>query len=131
MKSIAFILAIFCAAANAQNAVVEKFISDYQSGVAFAENPSDQNLYARSTDRKMILSNVNATADRITAYYDVTLKYDGAPHRFNGVMMLHLNDGKIVGEEHAEGVTAPVDLALAGQAADVVTTAGALMSGMV
>ena len=130
MKLIAFAFTALCTGANANVALVERFVSDYKAGVAFAEYPDYKSLYARSTDREMILTNLRSSAERITGHYDVSLNYDGEPRKYSGVLMLHLKNGEIVGEEHAQGAPSTVDMALAGQAADVATTAAALMSGL-
>jgi hypothetical protein len=110
--------------------IVDDFQGGYRHGTLFPNDRDYRRLYERSTDRSIVLTNVKEYDDRVTAFYTAKLTWDGVPRTHTGVVMIYHKDGKLRREEHAPVEPAVMDLALAGQLADVGTTALALASGL-
>lgn len=122
---------IFCLMSMMATAgIAEDFEDGYRHGTLFPNDRDYQRLYERSTDRSIVLTNVKEYDDRVTAYYTAKLVWDGQPKTHHGVVMIYLRNGKMWREEHASIDPAVMDVALAGQMADVGTTALGLAAGL-
>lgn len=117
-------------AADAIATPLDEFKARYEDGTFLAHEPDYAALYSRSTDRTIEITHVQQFDGRIDAWYSTAMLYDGQPYEQRGVMSLYIEDGKVVREEHAAIESeAVIDLAMAGQAADIGTTAAALGMG--
>ncbi len=109
---------------------LDEFKARYEDGTFLAHEPDYAALYSRSTDRTIEIAHAQQFDGRIDAWYYTGMLLDGQPYEQRGVMSLYIEDDKVVREEHAVIESAAgVDLAMAGQAADIGTTAAALGIG--
>ncbi|MCK0511390.1 hypothetical protein [Aromatoleum buckelii] len=124
------ILAGALAAADASASPLDEFQARYEDGTFLAHESDYADLYSRSTDRTIQITHAQQFDDRIDAWYHTVMLLDGEPYEQRGVMSLYIEEGQVVREEHAVIESAEgVDLAMAGQAADIGTTAAALGMG--
>lgn len=115
---------------DASASPLDEFKARYEDGTFLAHEPDYADLYSRSSDRTIEITHAQQFDDRIDAWYYTVMLLDGQPYQQRGVMSLYIEEGQVVREEHAviDSAIGP-DLALAGQAADIGTTAAALGMG--
>lgn len=110
---------------------LEEFVIEYKEGTALNYNKDYQELYNTTTNRDISFVVVKESEDVINALYTLSFDRAGTTTIHNGVVQFYLEDGKIVDEQHVRVHSNPIDMARAGQAADVVSTAAMLGAGFV
>ncbi|MCK0506151.1 hypothetical protein [Aromatoleum anaerobium] len=130
LAALVVVLSLAAMAAHAFASPLDEFKARYEDGTFLAHEPDYAALYSRSTGRTIEITHAQQFDGRIDAWYYTAMLFDGQPYEQRGVMSLYVEDGKVVREEHAViESAAAVDLAMAGQAADIGTTAAALGMG--
>lgn len=128
------LLSLLLAAAPAfadEEAILQEVVNSYRAGT-FLDHRSDYAaLYMETTDRSMLLRDIRSSGTRMAALYTIDLKRNGEPYHYEGVILFNVQDGHVVDETHTEAKIAEIDLALAGQMADVASTAVDVSSGLV
>ena len=126
MRLLAVLLTLFL---TVQASPLESFAEEYRDGLALRDNPDYAHLYATTTDRSLrILSEVQED-DIILAMYESAFTRDGERVTQRGVAAFWLKDGKIADVAFAP-LENSMDPAMAGQAADIATTAAGLSQGL-
>lgn len=129
---ISFAIAIVGAwAIYAHASQIEGFRTGYVVGTALADDPDYAALYAQTSDRTLMLYAITEQGDRTAAIYELGYRHAGGEYRETGVLVLYHDPVRLefVPVENLDPTA--MDLAVAGQAADIGTTAAALSSGLV
>ncbi|HSN19305.1 MAG TPA: hypothetical protein VLS49_01420 [Usitatibacter sp.] len=118
-------------AAMASIEALEAWAKGYREGTAFASQRDYAQHYAASRDRDIRFAKKVVEADAIITLYEARSvdKETGKPWNEQGVAVFYFKDGTPYVEEHAALSTHQFDLGVAGQAADVGTTAAGLAHG--
>ena len=111
---------------------LEDWTKGYKAGTSFAEYGDYQRLYATTADRDFVVMRQKQEGDVISVEYlaswtDLATDAREAEH---GYAAFYLIDGLVYTEEHVP-IHKSVDMALAGQAADIASTALGLSQGFV
>ena len=125
MRLLALILTLFL---SAQASPLESFAEEYREGLALVDQADYAELYATTTDRSLRILSQAQEDDIILALYESAFTREGERVTQRGVAAFWLRDGAIYHVDFAtlEGV----DPAMAGQAADIATTAAGLSQGL-
>ncbi|HET9650654.1 MAG TPA: hypothetical protein VFP36_00610 [Usitatibacter sp.] len=110
---------------------IDEWAKDYAAGTAFAgEKPWDE-LYRGTTDREFVVRREVREDDVVTVLYEagVTSVDSGERSTQHGVAVYYLRGEKVVAVEFTSLEGESYDLAVAGQVADVATTAAGLAAG--
>jgi hypothetical protein len=116
---------ILCADA----APIDDLREGYAAGTFLAADPDYAALYSMTSERSLTLSHVTVTDNRSAALYALSYRHEGGEYSETGVLVLHHDPLRV------EFVAVPledletIDMAMAGQAADIATTAAAISSG--
>ena len=113
---------------------VQSIKDEYRYGTLFLHDPDYRTFYSVTTNRSLYLTNLKISEERISGFYKSTFKIKGVLKEETGVMVFHIKDGIPIREEHVLVkpellVKYTVDPTLAGQMADVATTAAGLAAG--
>lgn len=137
MKKIVATLIIFVLAIAASLFVgevmaepLDDFKRGYESGTVLTHNPDYTELYSKSSNRTIEFSNVEDKGEWINAYYKTSMLYENEPFEQYGVTSLIVKDGVVTEVQFATIDKDKYDLAMAGQLADIGSTAIALSSGL-
>jgi hypothetical protein len=115
----------------AEAAPIDDLVSGYAGGTWQADDPDYAALYAQTSDRTLTLSHVTEQEGRTAAIYELSYRHAGGEYRETGVLVLYHDPVKLefVAVEDLDPTT--IDMAVAGQAADIGSTALALSQGFV
>jgi hypothetical protein len=111
-------------------APIDDLVSGYAGGTFQAGDPDYAALYAQTADRTLTLHAITDQGDRTAAIYELGYTHAGGEYRETGVMVLHHGPLRI--DSYAadlDHLRASIDVSMAGQAADIGTTALALTNG--
>lgn len=125
-----FILTVVPALAD-EETMLHEVVSSYRAGTFLSGRSDYAALYSETTDRSIVLRDVRSSSSHLGALYEIDLKRNGEPYHYEGVMIFNVQDGRVVDEIHTEAKIAEIDPALAGQMADVASTALDVSSGLV
>ena len=110
--------------------ITDDYIAQHKAGALFADDPRLDVWREHTAERSITFDRVREQEGRTSAYFHETALWDGEPREAKGVIMIYHPDGKIVGAEWAPIDQATYDLAVAGQLADVASTAVGLAAGL-
>lgn len=110
--------------------ITDDYIAQHKAGTLFADDPRLDAWRTHTTERDIVFDRIVEQEGRTSAYYHETALWDGEPREAKGVIMIYHPKGAIEGAEWASIDPAAYDLALAGQLADVASTAVGLSMGL-
>lgn len=124
------LLTLLLASSNAFAGPLEAFQEDFKNGTALSHQEDYKDLYGRSTGRSIEFLISEDHGDRVDARYKTSMIYDDVPYEQYGIASFQIEEEKVVAVEFVPITEkAIIDMAVAGQGADVLTTAAAIQSG--
>ena len=110
--------------------VTDEYVAMHRAGTLFAGDPRLDSWRANTSDRSIDLVVIREDDKRTYAWFHERATVRGVPTEAKGLIEILHEGGKIVGAEWTQNVGQPgVDLAAAGQWADVGSTALGLAAG--
>jgi hypothetical protein len=112
-------------------APIDDLASGYPAGTFQADDPDYAALYEQTTARALTLSHVTEQEGRTAALYALSYQHAGGEYRETGVLVLYHDPVRLESVPVKDIDFNAIDLAVAGQAADIGSTALALSQGFV
>lgn len=111
-------------------APIDELITGYQSGTWQADDQDYAALYEQTTARTLTLHAITEQEGRTAAIYELSYTHAGGDYTETGVLVLYHDPVKLEFVVVDDLDPTAIDLAVAGQAADIGTTALALSAGL-
>lgn len=110
--------------------ITDDYTAQHKAGTLFADDPRLKEWRKHTSSRSITFERITEQEGRTSAYFHERALWDGEPREAKGVMMIYSGEnGRITGAEWAAIDPAAYDLAVAGQWADVASTAVGLAAG--